>query len=66
MLVLSRKRNESIMLGDDVKITVVSIKSNAVRLAIVAPSNIPVHRQEVWDDIQKYGSKRLTDDPLEE
>jgi carbon storage regulator len=49
MLVLSRNRDESIMIGDDVKITVVDIRGDKVRLGIDAPQNIPVHRQEVYE-----------------
>ena len=60
MLVLSRKWNESLMIGDDVKITVVAIRGDKVRLAIEAPANIPVHRREVYDAIQKDGPRRLT------
>lgn len=53
MLVLSRHRDESIMLGDDVKITIVDIRGDKVRLGIDAPSALPVHRQEVYDAIHK-------------
>ncbi len=53
MLVLSRHRNESIMVGGDVKITVVDIRGDKVRLGIEAPSDVPVHRQEVFETIQR-------------
>jgi carbon storage regulator len=59
---LGRKPGQSLMIGDDVKVTVLSVQGNKVTLDISAPINIPVHRQEVYDDIQKNGSKRLTDD----
>ena len=49
MLVLSRHRDESIMIGDDVVITIVDIRGDKVRLGIEAPHDIPVHRQEVYD-----------------
>ncbi|WP_164102774.1 carbon storage regulator CsrA [Candidatus Laterigemmans baculatus] len=53
MLVLSRHRDESIMIGDDVVITIVDIRGDKVRLGIDAPQDIPVHRQEVYDAIQR-------------
>ncbi|MBT5468618.1 carbon storage regulator CsrA [Candidatus Peregrinibacteria bacterium] len=54
MLVLSRHRGESIIIGDDgIVITVVEIRGDKVRLGIVAPKEVPVHRQEVYDKIQK-------------
>ncbi|MFM8284811.1 MAG: carbon storage regulator CsrA [Planctomycetaceae bacterium] len=52
MLVLSRQRDESIMIGDNVVITVVDIRGDKVRLGINAPAEIPVHRQEVYEAIQ--------------
>lgn len=51
MLVLSRKKNESIVIADDVVVTVVEIRGDKVRLEISAPKEIEVHRQEVWDKI---------------
>lgn len=53
MLVLSRHRDESIMIGDDVVITIVDIRGDKVRLGIQAPTEIPVHRQEVYEAIQR-------------
>ena len=57
MLVLSRHRDESIMIGDDVMITIVDIRGDKVRLGIDAPSEIPVHRQEVYDAIKRENQK---------
>jgi carbon storage regulator len=51
MLVLSRKKNESIVINNDVIVTVVEIRGDKVRLGIVAPKEVPVHRQEVYDAI---------------
>ncbi|MBI4568269.1 MAG: carbon storage regulator CsrA [Planctomycetes bacterium] len=48
MLVLSRQKNETIMIGDDVEITIVDIKGDKVRVGISAPKNIAVHRKEVY------------------
>ena len=53
MLVLSRQRDETIMIGDDVRITVVDIRGDKVRLGIDAPRHIKVHRQEVYEAIQR-------------
>ena len=53
MLVLSRHRDESIMIGDNVVVTIVDIRGDKVRLGIDAPQDIPVHRQEVYDAIQR-------------
>ncbi len=53
MLVLSRQRDETIMIGDDVEITVVDIRGDKVRLGINAPRRIQVHRKEVYDAIKR-------------
>ena len=53
MLVLSRHRDESIIIGDDIIITVVDIRGDKVRLGIAAPIEITVHRQEVYEAIQR-------------
>lgn len=57
MLVLSRQRDESIMIGDNVQITVVDIRGDKVRLGIIAPPEIAVHRKEVFDAIQRENRK---------
>jgi len=53
MLVLSRHANESIVINDNIIITVVEIRGDKVRLGIAAPTNIPVHRQEIYEAIQR-------------
>lgn len=53
MLVLSRKKSESIVINDDVVITIVEVRGDKVRLGIQAPRDIPVHRKEVLDAILK-------------
>lgn len=58
MLVLTRKRDEKIIIGDDITITVVEIRGDKVRLGIDAPVEIPVHRQEVYDAIQRKQAAR--------
>jgi carbon storage regulator len=57
MLVLSRQRDESIIVGDNVQITVVDIRGDKVRLGIEAPAHISVHRKEVFDAIQRENRK---------
>ena len=57
MLVLSRHRDESIMIGDDVVITIVDIRGDKVRLGIEAPHDIPVHRQEVYEAIKRENER---------
>ncbi len=52
MLVLSRQRDETIMIGDDIEITVVDIRGDKVRLGINAPARIAVHRKEVYEAIR--------------
>ena len=58
MLVLSRQKDESIMIGDDVEITIVDVRGDKVRLGITAPRSIPVHRREVYDAIQSEKSQQ--------
>ncbi len=53
MLVLSRGRDESIVIGDNIVVTIVDIRRDKVRLGIDAPSEIPVHRREVYEAIQR-------------
>jgi len=53
MLVLSRQRDESIVIGENVVVTIVDIRGDKVRLGIEAPGEIPVHRREVYEAIQR-------------
>lgn len=52
MLVLSRHRNESIMIGENIEIMIIDIHGDKVRLGIAAPKSVPVHRREVYEAIQ--------------
>ena len=53
MLVLSRKKNESIVINNDITVVVVEIRGDKVRLGVEAPKEVPVHRREVYDAIQQ-------------
>jgi carbon storage regulator len=53
MLVLSRKKNESIVINNDITIVVVEIRGDKVRLGVEAPKEVPVHRREIYDSIQR-------------
>lgn len=53
MLILSRKVNERIVIGDDIEVAVVEIRGDQVKLGIIAPQNVTVHRREVFDQIQE-------------
>lgn len=55
MLVLSRKKNESIVINNDITIVVVEIRGDKVRLGVEAPKEVPVHRREVYDAIVRNG-----------
>lgn len=52
ILVLTRRASEVLIIGDDIKITILSIKGNQVRIGVDAPKNIPVHREEIYQRIQ--------------
>ena len=61
MLVLSRQRDESIIIGDNIVITIVDIRGDKVRLGIQAPTEIPVHRQEVYEAIQRENARAASE-----
>jgi len=60
MLVLSRKIGESVIIGGDIVVTVVRVDGDAVRIGIAAPANVPVHRQEIYEEIQRNNKEALT------
>jgi carbon storage regulator len=73
VLVLTRKRNQSIMIGDDIELTVLSVAGEKVRLGIQAPREVPVFRTEIYMEIQREGEggrpkdvDSEVDDPLRE
>ncbi len=53
MLVLSRKKDESIIIGDEIEIIIVDVRGDKVRLGINAPKEVPVHRKEIYEAIQR-------------
>ena len=59
MLVLSRKKNESIMIGDHIEIKVLAVEGEQVKLGIVAPKTVKVHRSEVFEAIQEQNREAL-------
>lgn len=59
MLILTRRVGETLIIGDDVTITVLGIKGHQVRLGINAPKEVSVHREEIWQKIQEKGDNRL-------
>ena len=60
MLVLSRKRDEAIIIGNDIIVTVIEIRGDKVRIGVEADKSVPVHRKEIYDSIMK-NNQRLTD-----
>jgi carbon storage regulator len=63
MLVLSRKKNESIVINNDITIVVVEIRGDKVRLGVEAPKEVPVHRREVYDAIKRNEQMAKESDP---
>lgn len=63
MLVLSRKKNESIVINDDITIVVVEIRGDKVRLGVEAPKEVPVHRREVYDAIKRSENEPRSGEP---
>jgi carbon storage regulator len=53
MLVVSRARDETVMIGDDIEVTVLDVRGDRVRLGFTAPRDVPVHRKEVYDAIRR-------------
>jgi carbon storage regulator len=62
MLVLSRKKNESIVINNDITIVVVEIRGDKVRLGVEAPKEVPVHRREVYDAIKRNAATEAAPD----
>lgn len=60
MLVLSRYKDQSIYIGDDIVITVVDVRGDRIRIGIEAPPNVPVHRQEIYEAIKREQNPEKT------
>jgi carbon storage regulator len=63
MLVLTRKEDEEVIIADDIVVRVVEIKGNVVRLGFEAPSDVPIHRKEVYDEITAENERAASVDP---
>jgi carbon storage regulator len=60
MLILTRRVGETLMIGDDTKVTVLSVKGSQIRIGIEAPANVAVHREEIYQRIQSEAQEGLT------
>ena len=63
MLILTRRVGETLMIGDDVTVTVLGVKGNQVRIGITAPKDVGVHREEIYQKIGKEGAPPTEQDP---
>ncbi len=66
MLVLTRKANQSIMIGDEIEVSVLAVMGEKVRIGIAAPRSVPVFRKEVWIDIQAAGGPEAVEQALDQ
>jgi carbon storage regulator len=65
MLVLTRKTNESIVIGDAIEVTVLAVEGDQVKLGITAPRQVPVHRREVYEQIKQANEEAVRSAPLD-
>ncbi len=66
MLILTRRVGESLMIGDDVTVTVLGVKGNQVRIGVNAPKDVAVHREEIYDRIQQEGGEQASNPESED
>lgn len=65
MLALSRKENESIMIGNDIEVTILEVKGEQVKLGITAPKSVPIYREEVYAQIKTANKEAASDTATE-
>lgn len=63
MLILTRRTGESVMIGDDITITVLGVRHGQVRIGITAPKNVIVHREEVYERLRRANDPSLNEQP---
>lgn len=63
MLILTRRTGESVMIGDDITITVLGVRHGQVRIGITAPKNVIVHREEVYERLRRANDASLNEQP---
>lgn len=62
MLVLSRFKDQKIIIGDSIEVEVVEVRGDRVRIGITAPDNVPIHREEVYEEIKRTQNERITEE----
>lgn len=62
MLIVTRRMGETIMIGDDICVTVLGVKGNQVRIGVTAPDTVPVHREEIYERIAQERARRVSSD----
>lgn len=66
MLILTRRVGETLMIGDEVTVTVLGVKGNQVRIGVNAPKDVAVHREEIYDRIKQEGQEAIDNSPNED